>query len=147
MAADLDRNCVLCYLPLIQADRAYTRKRVTVDFPLFPSYVFLFADSSDREVALKTNRIAATIEVRDQSRLRSELRQVRTLLEAGEAVSLFPSLTVGAKCRVVSGPLKGICGTVSGKGRRRKLFVSVTTLGQSACLEIDAAWLERIESN
>ncbi|OQZ05625.1 MAG: hypothetical protein B6D36_09205 [Planctomycetes bacterium UTPLA1] len=145
LADDLKRQRILYFLPLVRANRAYCRKRVTVELPLFPSYVFLFASPSDREAALKTNRVAATIPVHDQFRLRFELRQIHRLLDSGEAVSLYPSLKTGSHCRVTVGPLKGICGVVIGTRRKRKFYVSVTTLGLSATLEIDAAWLEPID--
>jgi hypothetical protein len=53
---------------------------------------------------------------------------------------------VGRYCRVTAGPLKGLEGTLIRHGRHCRFLVSVTILGQSAAVELDAGLLEAIPS-
>lgn len=133
------------YLPLVVVRHTYAKSRVAFEKPLFPGYVFLHGGEDDRLAALRTNKVVSTIRVGDQAQLERELAQIRAAIAAGAALDVFPALGVGAHCRVVSGPLLGLEGVITGGASRTRLFLSVTALGQSAVLDIDAAMLERID--
>jgi transcription antitermination factor NusG len=133
------------YLPLVVVRHTYAKSRIAFEKPLFPGYVFLRGGEDERLAALRTNKVVSTIRVGDQMQLERELAQIRTAIAAGAALDVFPALGVGARCRVVSGPLAGLEGVITGEASRSRLFLSVTALGQSAVLDIDAAMLERID--
>ncbi len=145
LASDLARLGILHYLPLRRAHRAYRTKKAIVELPLFPGYLFLFARPLDRFEFLRTNRVVATIEVRDQDQFRCDVEHIRRVVMSPAAYSLYPRLRVGAKCRVTTGPLKGVLGVVVRTLKHCRFFVAVNALGQSVSLEIDAAWLEPVD--
>ena len=144
VARSLDQYGVLTYLPLVVVRHTYSKRTVAFDVPLFPGYLFMQGTLLDRERALQTNRVAQVIHVDDQARLDRELQQIRRAIESGASLDLYPSLHVGQRCRVISGALEGIEGTIVQHGTVSRIVLSVTILGQSASLEFDGALLEPV---
>jgi transcription antitermination factor NusG len=142
VAAALDEAQVRYYLPLVNVQRTYTKSRFTFRIPLFPGYVFLCGDHEQCAQARRTNRIANVIYVEDQDRLRAELQHVDSVLESGQTVELYPALQIGQRCRVAAGALKGVEGVVIRRGGRCRMYLAVSTLGQSVVVEVDGALLE-----
>lgn len=145
VANELARQQVEYYLPLVRVVRTYAKRKAVFMVPLFPGYLFLNGEYRAYEVALKTNRVANILKVDDQVRLHAELRQIYTVVASGEPVDLYPSLRKGRRCRVTAGTLRGVEGVILRRGRHCRMFLSVTMLGQSAVVEIDAALLEPVE--
>ncbi len=145
IASDLTRNHVKHYLPLVRCKRVYGSRIREVSIPLFPGYVFLCGQDSDRIAALKTNRIANVLEVPDQDRFRADLLQVQQVIESEEPLDLCPRLIEGARCRVLRGSLAGIEGIVIQRKGPWRVFVSVQFLGQSVEMEIDSTMLEVLD--
>lgn len=141
----LQAHNVHTYLPLVRVAHMYAKRKVAFQVPLFPGYVFMHGRSSAREQALRTNRVANILEVRDQVKFHRELSQVETAVASGEQIELFPALRLGQRCRVTSGPLVDLEGVVIRQGNRCQIFLSVSILGQSAVVELDAALVEPIE--
>jgi transcriptional antiterminator RfaH len=134
------------FLPLVSVPRTYGRRRVHVQLPLFPGYVFVaFAFDEDRIHSLRTQRVARTLPVDDQERLRGELENIRRALILGERVRLYPGIKIGRKCRVVAGPLKGLEGTVVRRNKKGRIYLEVATLGQSAMADVELMHLEAVE--
>jgi transcription antitermination factor NusG len=145
VATALERHRIHYYLPLVPVMRTYAKRRVTFRLPLFPGYLFLCGGHDECEKAWRTNRVAKILHVERQEQLRTELHQVFLALEAGERVDLFKALKTGRRCRITGGTLKGLEGTVLRRGRHCRMYLSVTILGQSAVVEVDAALLEPID--
>ena len=56
----------------------------------------------------------------------------------------WPYLAVGRRCRVASGPMRGIEGIVHRRKNMTRLVLTVHTLGQAVALEIDGGLLEPV---
>ncbi len=145
VAAALDRDGIRHYLPLRSVRHTYAKAKVSFRVPLFPGYLFLCGGEEAREAAWRTNRVANVLEVVDQQQLRTELTQVYRVVESGESVALYPALRAGQRCRVAGGPLRGLEGIVIRQGRQWRMHLAVTMLGQSAVVEVDAAYLEAMD--
>jgi len=145
VASMLAEQHVRHYLPLVKVHHTYSKAKVTFHVPLFPGYVFLCGEHGDCDKARRTNRIAAILHVADQDRLRAELWHICRVVEGGKAVELFPVLQVGQRCRITRGALQGVEGIVVRHGGRCRMYLSVSTLGQSAMVEVDAALLEAVD--
>ena len=145
LAADLSKLHVGCFLPLIHYKRTYAGRIHSVDIQLFPGYVFLCGSEEDRQLALRTNRIASVLTVADQDRLRTDLRQICRIIQSDVPMDLYPRLRKGARCRVTAGTLAGLEGVVLRRRGLWRVYVAVEFLGQSAELEIDPNSLEVLE--
>lgn len=145
VATALTERGIEFFLPLITARHSYAKSKVAFQKPLFPGYVFLLGDEHSRELALRTNKLVQVISVPDQARLESELAGIRRALASDVPLELFPAIRVGARCRVLRGPLLGLEGVVERVGTSTRIYLSVSALGQSVVVEIDAALLERVD--
>jgi transcription antitermination factor NusG len=140
----LDRE-IGFFIPMLERVRLISGKKRRVLLPLFPSYVFFCGDREQRQRALLTDRLCATIEVRDQGQLVKELSSIERLLSAKAAVEPYPQLATGRRCRITDGPFAGMEGTVIQYTRPARFVLEVGLLGQGASIEIDADLLEPIE--
>jgi len=112
--------------------------------PLFPGYVFSWADDDQRRAALATNTIARWIPVGDERMLVGDLRAIRLLIESDQPLTPEARLEPGQAVRVRAGPLKGIEGTVITRRGVERLLVAVRFLNQGASIELEDVDLERI---
>ena len=144
-AWDLHHKGVGYFLPLVERVRASRGRKRRVLLPLFPSYVFFRGDSDSRALAMKTNRLCQTIEVRDQQTLTGELASIEKALAGKAALDPCPFARVGARCRVRSGPLEGIEGEVVRREKLVHVVLAVSILGQGALVKIEADFLEPVD--
>jgi len=139
-------NCKIpCFLPMIEQTAVWgDRKRKTLK-PLFPSYVFFSGGAQDRYKVLTTGRVCQVIPVHQRQQFVTELDAIRQTLSFNRALTLYPFVAVGRRCRVARGPLKGIEGIVIQNQDSLRIVLQVTLLGQGASLEIEAHDLEPAE--
>ena len=130
------------YLP-VTPYTAFTRGRPRVtQAPLFPGYLFVWADSFQRRAALETNRIVATHCVNDQTQLSEQLWTLADLIDKGVPLRVEERLVAGQRVRVKSGLLKDKQGIILRRQGKTRLFVLVNQLLGGVSLEIDQYLLE-----
>jgi transcriptional antiterminator RfaH len=64
------------YLPLEQKIKLYGRKKIQTSMPLFPGYLFCFADEKERYQLLLTHQIAKILKVSNQLGLLKDLEKI-----------------------------------------------------------------------
>lgn len=144
-AADCRARQIGYFLPLIEQVRRYGKKKKRVMVPVFPGYVFFCGSDVDRYEAMTTNRLCQTIDVPDQPGLIHQLIQIEQALSTGVELDPYPHAAVGKRCRVRSGPFRGLEGVVVQRNDAIRLVLQVDMLGQGASLEVDASLLEPAE--
>ena len=112
--------------------------------PLFTSYLFLLGDEQQRLTALKGNRLVRTIEVADQTRMDHDLRQIHQVLASGLAVVAEPMAPIGARVRILTGPLMGLEGRVVRRGKLDKFVAVVHFLGSGAMVDLEDWQVEQL---
>jgi transcriptional antiterminator RfaH len=146
-ARDLREQGVVYYLPqVVKETRTPGGRKIRSVVPLFPGYLFLYGDANDRLAALKGNRLVNILQVADQEGLVRDLRQVNTMLHSGLEVSDTPTVPVGAKVRIQTGPLSGIVGTVIRRGNRDQFVAVVHFLGRGAMVDLEDWQVEQVHS-
>jgi transcription antitermination factor NusG len=144
LARDLLERGVEYYLPYFvkaspRSDSRALRKSL---HPLFPSYV-PFACEKDPWFLLQLNRISTILPVNAQKKFKLELNQI--YLAYGKNVHVFPvpeqKFNIGEQVRVVTGPLRGVCGRVAKIKGGDFLLLRVEGLGE-ACVSIDSRNVE-----
>lgn len=135
------------YLPLVKEIRTYGRRRLTVEKPLFPGYVFLLGTLDQAYAADRTRRVANLIPVPNQDRLSWELTNLRLALEqqGDRRIDPYPFLKKGVKVIVRSGPLAGLEGVIEDRYRHDRIILTVETLGRAVAMETDGALLEPLD--
>lgn len=145
VARELRIQGVPCYLPQVMHEAHTPQGRKTRSIlPLFTGYLFLFGDDYERLQALKGNRLVRVIEVNDQARLSHDLHQVYRMLASGLVVLSESTVPVGARVRIVNGPLAGVEGRVIRRGKRDQFVAVVHFLGSGATVDLEDWQVEKV---
>jgi transcriptional antiterminator RfaH len=110
--------------------------------PLFPGYVFVHGNEDDRVAALESNVISRILDVPDQARLWSDLRQVDRMLGSEVEVGGSDELTLGRPVRIVAGSFEGLQGVLLRRGSQMRLVVEVAFLQQTVSVEVEGWMVE-----
>lgn len=133
------------FLPLVHHVRIYGHRKRTVEAPLFPGYIFLWAPLEAAYFAVESGRVAQIIRVTDQDRLDHELAQIRTALQGEAQLDPYPYLRVGRRVRVTQGPFRGVEGLIDERRQADRLILVIDALGRATSMEIDASILAPID--
>ncbi len=145
LAHDLAAMQVAVFLPTMRTIRYYGRRKVRVELPLFPNYLFLRGSLDQAYAADRTRRLANIIPVANQQQLDGELRTIHDAIIRGANLAIHPRLVRGVRVQVTAGPFKGLRGQIEQEIRADRLVLQVQTLGQASSLEIDASLLSPID--
>ncbi len=132
------------YLPLYKAVHTWTHyRKVTLDLPLFPNYLFVHVAFRERVRVLEAPGALSFAGSRSTpSRLaESEIQSLRSALEQ-RRFEPHPYLTAGTRARIVAGPLVGMEGIVVRTKSTLRVVLTVDLIMQSVAVEVDAAELE-----
>jgi transcription antitermination factor NusG len=133
------------YLPLRRETKIYQRRKVTVDKPVFPGYVFVRFDADSRLTVLKANPIVRVLETGDEGRLVHELDQVRKALAADPALGTVAALKRGTRVRIKAGPFMGVEGLVADMRNPTQVRLNVEMIGRAVVVDVDRDFVESME--
>ena len=146
LARQLNEHKIPFYLPLVGKRLLVRGKALRSFLPLFGGYVFLLADRDEQLVALGTRRVVRAIDVIDQQRLWSDLRQVHQLLASGVPVSAEDRLGPGSPVEIQSGPLMGLRGVIVKSASGNRFIVKVDFIERGASVLLSDAILAPAEA-
>jgi transcription antitermination factor NusG len=147
VAGQLSERAVEHFLPLYDSVRRWKDRRVQLQLPLFPGYVFVHLALRDRLRVLEIPSVArlvgfggAPVALPD-----NEMEAMRISLASRLRAEPYPYLMVGRRVRVVSGPLAGFDGRVVRKKKQLRFVISLDLIMRSVAVEMDAADLRPCE--
>lgn len=144
LARQLFTSAVPFYLP-VTARRCLVRGRVLhAHVPLFPGYVFLWADHDERVEALATGRVVRALPVPDQEGLWDDLRQVARLIATKAVLTPEARVVPGATVEIHTGPLAGLRGKVIRAASGNRFVVEVNFIQQGASVVLDDCCLAAV---
>jgi len=134
------------FLPMYTSVRKWKDRRVKLDLPLFPGYVFVRLGTQDRLRVLQTPGVAKLVGFGGiPTALPDEdIEALKRVLVCGTRAEPHPFLSVGRRVRVKAGPLEGVEGIVVRKKNRLRLIILLDLIHRAAAVEVDAADLEPI---
>ena len=129
------------FLPLYEAVRRWKDRRVRLQVPLFPGYVFVRMALRDRLRVQQVPGLARLVgfhgtpaALPDQ-----EIEALRANLTSGVRAEPHPYITEGRRVRVKSGPLAGLHGILVKRKNKARFVVSVELIQRAMAVEIDEA--------
>ena len=131
-------------LPTYSSTKKYRGKVVTFHKPLFPGYVFLQLNGKTRQVAVQSNYVANMLEVHDQEKFKEQLSDILFALEQKVEIRVEPTIEVGNRVLVKSGPLQGHEGWVEERFGMTTILLRLDFIGQAAAVKVEANTLELI---
>jgi transcription antitermination factor NusG len=132
------------FLPLYRARHRWSDRAKELDLPLFPCYLFCRFDPSDRLMPILTTPGFVHIVAAGNTPLPipdEEITAIRTIIGSGSSAEPWTFVNVGSRVRIERGPLAGIEGLVTNRGKKCRLIVSVALLQRSVAVEIEQDWV------
>jgi transcription antitermination factor NusG len=141
VAAELGMREVEHFLPLYSSVRRWKDRRVTLDLPLFPGYVFVRLALRDR---LRVVQIPSVVRLVGFNGLPAalpdeEMDILRSGLPQGLRAEPHPFLTGGRRVRITSGAFAGLEGVLKRKKKNLRVVVSLSLIQCAMAVEVDAA--------
>jgi transcription termination/antitermination protein NusG len=146
----LRRQSLQTYLPLQRTWSRRRDRRVTVDLPALPGYLFVRC-ALYGEVRAQIKKTPGVIRVVENAGRpcvipEAEIDSLRIVLERSFEVELHPYFNIGDRVQVVRGPFVGARGYLARIAPgRHKLVLSVEFVNQAVAIEIDPADVDRCD--
>jgi transcription antitermination factor NusG len=132
------------FLPTYSSVRKWKDRKVRLQLPLFPGYVFVHMALQDRLCVLQVPGLARLVgfdgtpaELPDD-----EIEALRRGFASGVHAEPHPYLRVGRGVRVKSGPLAGVEGILARRKSSLRVVISIELIQRAMAVEVDEADLE-----
>ncbi len=139
-----EREGLSTTLPCYRSVKKYRGKKVVFYKPLFPGYVFLQLEPTERQAVYQSDYVANLLTVPDQREFAAQLEDILQALETDVEVRLAPTIGPGMKVRIKSGPLQGMAAWVESRSGMTEALLRLDFIGQAAAIKVDATQLELI---
>jgi len=145
VAAHLTARGVEHFLPLYRSRRVWKDRRVFLDLPLFPGYLFARFALTARLRVLDVPGVVRLVGFNGQPYplAESDVETLRTGIRSALRIEPHPYLTAGSRVRVARGPLAGMHGILVRRKNICRVVLSLELIARSAAVEVDAADIER----
>lgn len=141
VAEQLERRSVEHFLPLYKSVRRWKDRRVRLQLPLFPGYVFVRLPLRNRLQVLQIPSVVRLVgfnglptPLRDE-----EMEALRCGLSQQLRTQPHPYLTVGRRVRIIGGPFRGLEGILLRKKNNFRVILSLELILRSIVVDVDVA--------
>jgi transcription antitermination factor NusG len=146
VAQQLDRRSVEYFLPLYESVRRWKDRRVRLQLPLFPGYVFV---RIALKVRLRVLEIPSVVRLVGFNGLPTalpyvEIESLRRALTCPLRATPHPFLKEGRRVRIKDGPLVGMEGILIRRKGNLRVVLSLDLIVRSIIVDIDSADLELV---
>lgn len=144
VASQLERRGIEHFLPQYESMRRWKDRKVRLQRPLFPSYLFVRLPLSNRLRVQELPGVVRFVGFDGSPAVVSddEVLRIREVLSGGSRAEPHPFLRVGRRVRVKTGPLVGLQGILVRRKNTLRLVVSVELIARSMSVEIDEVDVE-----
>lgn len=147
--AQLIRNKITSYLPLVEEVKVWSDRKKKVWEPLFRGYVFVKVDLKDKLGVLQTDGVVKFVGIRDRPSPipDEEIGWIRTVLghpAVASSVRREKILPPGKEVEIIAGPFRGIKGIVSQVRGNARLVIQVETIARTFSVEVPPEFLMEV---
>jgi transcription termination/antitermination protein NusG len=148
IAAQLSQKSVEQFLPLYETVHRRKDRRVRLQLPLFPSYVFVRIALLDHLRVLKIPGVVRLVSFNGKPVPLSDLEisALRRGLSSGLRAEPLPYTAAGRRVRVKSGPLCGLTGKLVRRKENYRIVISVESINRSILCEVSVEDVEAVGS-
>jgi len=148
VAAELGQKGIQVFLPLASEKHQWSDRRVSVETPLFPGYLFvrITREQSERVAVLRTAGVRSFVGMRGLGDPipEKQIEGVQAILSKGVPFSSSAFINVGQRVRVRGGSLEGVEGLVTSVNGDKSLVISVDLIQKSLAIRITGFTIEPI---
>jgi len=135
----LSEKGLTTFLPVRKIERKWSDRKKVVAFPLFPGYLFIFTEISQKREILTTRGVVQIIGKPSPISVPVEqIDSIRTFIKLKVEIDPYPHYTPGRRVEVRRGIFKGIKGVLERKKGKYRLVINIDLIQHSAGVEIDA---------
>lgn len=140
VAEQLAGRGVEYFLPLYEAVRRWTDRKVRLQLPLFPGYVFVRLPLAQRLSVLQAPGVARLVGFGDTPAplADAEIEALRKGWQGQIKMQPHPYIREGQKLRILRGPLAGMDGTLLRRKGSLRLVLSIELIMRSVIVDVDA---------
>lgn len=127
------------FLPQYESLRRWKDRKMRLQMPLFPGYLFVHMASQERLRVLQVPGVVQLVGLHGSPTPLPEedINRIRKFLGQGWRAEPHPYLQAGRRARVVRGPLAGVEGIVLRRKNRSRLVLSFDLIQRSMAVEMD----------
>jgi len=131
------------FLPCWQTVRQWKNRRVTLQVPLFPGYLFVRLPFLERSKVLTIPNVVSLVGSRNSPSIISEeeLKWIKCGIERGGAMP-HPYLAAGQSVAITKGAFSGMRGILIRQQRSARVVVCLDSIARSFVVEVDLAAIE-----
>jgi transcription antitermination factor NusG len=133
------------YLPMREQTRVVQRRKISVEMPLFPGYVFVRLLPVQKLPMQQTNLLVRILEPSKPREMLRSLVMIRRALRANPALVTAKPLSKGRHVRIIDGPFQGIEGRVARLTSKMKVVLNIDMIGQATAVEIESEFVEVLD--
>jgi transcription antitermination factor NusG len=125
-------------LPCYSSLRHWKDRRVRLEMPLFPGYVFIYLPFVERLKALTVPNVVSLVGRKDYPAVISpeEIAWIRCGVAHGQAEP-HEYLKVGQRVMITDGPLSGMQGILTRRGNGARVVISLGSIARAFMVEVD----------
>ncbi len=149
VAAQLDREGVEVFLPLVCQTRRWSDRRKVIRVPVFPNYLFvrIALECNEQKVfVLRRNGVVGFVGPNREATPidESQIKSVRTLMSTKADFQPHPYIAAGQRVRIRSGALKGLEGILLRTADDDHLVLSIDLINKSVIVRIKGYEVEAV---
>jgi len=139
VSAELDARAVEHFLPTYSSVRRWKDRRVNLEQPLFPGYVFVRLALRERLRVLQVPSVVRLVSFNGLPAALpdEEMEILRSGLSPLLRTQPHPFLIVGRRVRITAGPFAGLEGILKRRNNGLRVVVSLHLIQQSVAVEVD----------
>lgn len=128
------------FLPSYRSVRQWKDRRVTLEMPLFPGYVFVRLPFIERGRVLTLPNVVSLVGNKSSPSevAEEEIEWIRRAVEHGN-VAPHPYLTAGQRVVIISGALNGMQGILLRQQNNTRVVISIDSISRGFVVEVDVA--------
>jgi len=139
VAEHLEGRAVEVFLPQYETVSRWKDRRVCLNLPLFPGYLFVHIQLCERVRVLEVPGVVRLVGANGQPAALPdcELEKLRDGLSGSLRAEPHPFLAAGRRVRIVRGPLDGLVGILLRHKGQYRVVISLDLIQRSICVDVD----------
>lgn len=131
------------FLPCCRSLRQWKDRRVILEMPLFPGYLFVRLPFLERAKVLMLPNVVSLVGGRSSPAVLSEeeINWIKLGVSHGNAKP-HPSPAIGDRVRIIAGPLAGMQGVLLRHQNNTRVVVSLEAISRNFVVEVELASVE-----
>lgn len=141
VAEQLGDRCIEQFLPTYESVRRWKDRRMRLQVPLVPGYVFVHIPLEQRFEVLQVRSVVRLVGFNGYPAALpdDEIETLRRGLAQRLQAEPHPYLKVGRRVHIRSGPLQGLEGVLVNRKGRSRVVLSIELILRSIAVEVDVA--------